>query len=203
MRHLSSSEFEIAKKKYFDELMKLAVLSTSQEISFDERSDDNDIDLFFGSSTFDHPSTSRYASIQETDPDAVTTANGELHPSSVVREIENYLDPELHIPFKDDPLVWWRDHKFQFPRIAVAARKWLRVPGTSTSSERVFSYCGVALTANRATMRGDALLNQVLLKNNLKHVSLSMEDIKKSLLYGTVIFIRVMFIQVQFGRQVA
>jgi hypothetical protein len=52
---LSSSEFEIAKKKFIDEVMKLTVLCTSQQISFDERSDDNDFDLFFGSSTFDHP----------------------------------------------------------------------------------------------------------------------------------------------------
>jgi hypothetical protein len=127
----------------------------------------------------------------ETDPDAVTTANGELHHSSVLREIENYLDSRLHIHFKDDPLVWWRDNRFQSPRIAVAARKWLSVRGTSTSSDRVFSHCGVGLIAKRATMRGDALMKQVLLKNNLKHVNLSMEDIKMALLEGTVIFLSV------------
>jgi hypothetical protein len=159
MQHLSSSEFEIAKKKFIDEVMKLTVLSTSQQISFDERNDDNDIDLFFGSSTLDHPSKSRYASIQETDPDAMTTANGDLQHSSVVREVENYLDSQLYIHSKDDPLVWWKDHIFQLSRIAVAARKWLSVPGTSTSSERAFSHCGVALTGKRATMRGDALMN--------------------------------------------
>jgi hypothetical protein len=166
MRHLSSSEFEIAKKKFIDEAMKLTVLSTSQQISFDERNVGNDIDLIF----------------QETNPDAVTTANGDLHHSSVMREVENYLDSQLYIHFRDDPLVRWKDHMFQFPRIAVAARKWLGVPGTSTSSERVFSHCGVALTAKRAAMRGDALMNQVLLKSNLKHLNLSMEDIEKALL---------------------
>jgi hypothetical protein len=51
------------------------------------------------------------------------------------------------------------------------------VPGTSTPSERVFSHCGVELTAKRETMHGDAPMNQVLLKNNLKHVNSSMEDI--------------------------
>jgi hypothetical protein len=81
MRQLTSSEFEIPKKKFIEEVMELTVLNTSQEISFDERSDDNYIHLFFGSSSFDHPSTSRYASIQETDPGAVTTVNGELHHS--------------------------------------------------------------------------------------------------------------------------
>jgi zinc finger BED domain-containing protein 1 (E3 SUMO-protein ligase ZBED1) len=99
----------------------------------------------------------------------------------VLREVDCYLDAELHVRKETDPLIWWREHRFQFPRIAVAARKWLCVPGTSTPSERVFSHCGVALSAKRASMRGDALMNQVLLKNNLKHVSLGMEDIKKAL----------------------
>jgi hypothetical protein len=158
--------------------MKLTVLSTSNDTPICSRAI---IDPFFGSSTFDFPSTTKYTSIQETGPGAMTTANDELHHSSVVGKVENCLDPQLHIQVKDDPLVWWRDYRFQFPRIAVAARKCLCVPETSTQSERVFSHCGVELT-ERATMRGDALTNQVLLKNNLKHVNLSMEDIKKGLL---------------------
>jgi hypothetical protein len=40
-------------------------------------------------------------------------------------------------------------------------------------------------SAERSPMRGDALMNQVLLKNNLKHVKLSLSDIKKALLKGT------------------
>jgi hypothetical protein len=112
---------------------------------------------------------SRYASIQETDPDAVTTANGE-------RRSPSFLSGEG----SREPLVWWKDCIFPFPGIAFAARKWLSVSGTSASSERAFSHCGVALTAKRATMRGDALMNQILLKNNLKHLNLSMEDIEKS-----------------------
>jgi hypothetical protein len=51
-------------------------------------------------------------------------------------------------------------------------------PALRLLSEPVFSHCGVALTAKRATMRRDALMSQALLKNNLKHVNLSMEDIK-------------------------
>jgi hypothetical protein len=47
------------------------------------------------------------------------------------------------------------------------------VHASSTPSERVFSHCGVALTTTQTSMRGNALMNQVLLKNNLKHVSLS------------------------------
>jgi hypothetical protein len=48
------------------------------------------------------------------------TANDELHHSAVLRKVENYLDPQLHNHFKDNPLLWSKDHRFQFPGIAVA-----------------------------------------------------------------------------------
>jgi hypothetical protein len=75
-----------------------------------------------------------------------------------LREVENYRDPQLHIQIKDDPLVWWIDHRLQFLRIAVAARKWLFVPGCSTPSGRDFSHCSVALPAKPATVRDDTLM---------------------------------------------
>jgi hypothetical protein len=88
--------------------MKLTVLSISQDISFSKGSDDNDIDPFFGSSTIFHPSTTRHASLQETDAGATTTGNDDLHHSSVLREVENFLDVQPRIHFTDASLVWWR-----------------------------------------------------------------------------------------------
>jgi len=41
----------------------------------------------------------------------------------------------------------WKVHSHQFPCIAQLARNWLCVTATSTPSERVFSDCGLALTA--------------------------------------------------------
>jgi hAT family C-terminal dimerisation region len=43
--------------------------------------------------------------------------------------------------------VWWKERKDRFPKVALAARKWLSVCSTSTPSERVFSICGVVDTA--------------------------------------------------------
>ena len=101
--------------------------------------------------------------------------------AGVKREIENYLDPSISMPPKTDPLQWWKVNGSRFPKVAMAARKWLCVPRTSTPSERVFSHCGIALSAKRSSMRGEALMNQVLLKNNLRHVLYTVEDIKKAL----------------------
>jgi hAT family C-terminal dimerisation region len=101
--------------------------------------------------------------------------------ASVEREIENYLDPDINVSPSTDPLQWWRENRFRFPNTATAARKWLCVPGTSTPSERVFSHCGIALSAKQNSMQGDALMNQILLKNNLSHILCTVEDVKNAL----------------------
>jgi hAT family C-terminal dimerisation region len=105
----------------------------------------------------------------------------EMFAAAVEREIGNYLDPLIYVSPNTDPLQWWRENRFRFPKIAIAARKWLCVPGTSTPSERVFSHCRIALSAKRSSMRGDALMNQILLKNNLPHILCTVEDVKKAL----------------------
>ena len=44
-----------------------------------------------------------------------------------------------------------------------------------------FSHCGIALSAKRGSMRGYALMNQILLKNNPSNVLCTVEEIKNSL----------------------
>lgn len=39
----------------------------------------------------------------------------QAHHSAVERVIENYLDPQLLVASKVDPLQWWAVHRFQFP----------------------------------------------------------------------------------------
>jgi hypothetical protein len=175
MKHLTKNEYDIAKTKLIDEIINLTEISDSEEIVVNDTCSDKVDDPFFGCSMFDSPT--QLSSTQDTDDH-----EKELLRAAVLREVENYLDPQLYVRPTDSPLVWWREHRFQFPRIAVVARKWLSVPASSTPSERVFSHCGVALTAKRASMRGEALMNQILLKNNIKHVNLSFADVKKALL---------------------
>ena len=42
-----------------------------------------------------------------------------------------------------DPLMWWKEHVQEFPRLARMARQHLAVPATSASPERLFSSVGL------------------------------------------------------------
>ena len=43
------------------------------------------------------------------------------------------------VPLDTDPLMWWKQHVQEFPRLARMVRQYLAVPATSVSPERLFS----------------------------------------------------------------
>ncbi|GAX15901.1 hypothetical protein FisN_2Lu388 [Fistulifera solaris] len=100
--------------------------------------------------------------------------------AEIAAEVEFYMKPVVN-PHDIDPLVWWREHQKDFPHLSRVARKWLGVCATSTESERVFSSCGVALTAKRAKLKGSTLEAQVKLKYNLPACGMDIEDIAQAL----------------------
>ena len=104
-------------------------------------------------------------------------SNEEQIRSSALREVENYLDPSLRVNVDVKSLDWWKVNRSTFPHISQVARKWLSVIATSTPSERVFSDCGLALTAKRSKMKGDILQDQVMIRRNINDVDISFEDI--------------------------
>jgi len=63
-----------------------------------------------------------------------------------------------------DPFEWWRDHKALYPLLAMVARKWLAVPASSASSERVFSSAGLTLTKKRQRLLPGRIAKLVFLK---------------------------------------
>ena len=179
MKHLSENEYERAKNLFVKEVTNLALddaaCSESNNNMSSNTDDDYEEDPFLVGADFDSPNNEDPAPMEN------NSRGVEECVSAVKREIENYLDPLISVPPKTDPIHWWEENRHRFPKVAVAARKWLSVPGTSTPSERVFSDCGIALSAKRSTMRGDALMNQILLKNNLRHVLCTVSDVKKAL----------------------
>ena len=66
----------------------------------------------------------------------------------------------------------------RFTHIAVLARKWLCVTATSTPSERVFSGCGLGLTAKRSRLNGYILRDQVMIRRNTGCVNITQNDIE-------------------------
>jgi hypothetical protein len=49
-------------------------------------------------------------------------------------------------------LNWWKNNNTKYPSISILARKYLSIPATSTSSERVFSTAGNICTKLRAAL---------------------------------------------------
>lgn len=81
-------------------------------------------------------------------------------------EIQSYFQTETIDPEKD-PLVWWRDAKGIYPRLSNLARKYLCIPATSSSSERVFSTSGNIVTCLRASLKPEHVNRLVFLAKNL------------------------------------
>ncbi|XP_070408816.1 E3 SUMO-protein ligase ZBED1-like [Nothobranchius furzeri] len=67
-------------------------------------------------------------------------------------EMDNYLKTSS-LPLSEDPLNWWRVHKVTFPLLARLSKRYLCIPGTSVSAERVFSTAGDVITAKRSTLK--------------------------------------------------
>ena len=47
------------------------------------------------------------------------------------------------VPLDTDPLMWWKQHVQEFPRLARMSRQHLTVPATSVSPEMLFSSVGL------------------------------------------------------------
>ncbi|XP_077306275.1 E3 SUMO-protein ligase ZBED1-like [Lithobates pipiens] len=68
---------------------------------------------------------------------------------------------------EDDPLVWWKTHKEQYPRLSALARKYLCIPATSSPSERVFSTGGNIVTCRCSALKPQNVDRLVFLAKNL------------------------------------
>lgn len=53
-------------------------------------------------------------------------------------ERQQYLQSK-NIGHDEDPLRWWEQNQCHLPQLQLLARKYLCIPGTSVSSERLFS----------------------------------------------------------------
>lgn len=67
-----------------------------------------------------------------------------------------------------NPLNWWREHECEYPLLSKLTKRYLCIPRTSVSSERVFSTAGDIITAQRSALNPEHLDQILFLNKNLK-----------------------------------
>ncbi|XP_078127443.1 E3 SUMO-protein ligase ZBED1-like [Sander vitreus] len=78
-------------------------------------------------------------------------------------QMTRYKEADL-LEVKEDPLVWWKEHHSCHNLL----KRYLCVPGTSVSSERVFSTAGDIFTAQRSPLLPEHVDQILILNKNLK-----------------------------------
>ena len=74
----------------------------------------------------------------------VSSTSMDVDPSSVNGETElNAYMRVQQVANDTDPLMWWKQHQQEFPRLARIVRQYLAVPVSSVSPERLFSSVGL------------------------------------------------------------
>lgn len=85
--------------------------------------------------------------------------------SNNLDEVDNYLaSPKIH--FENCPLSWWKNNESRFPILSKLAKKYLAIPATSTSSERLFSQAGNIMTIKRTQLTAITFENLIFCKKN-------------------------------------
>ncbi len=67
-----------------------------------------------------------------------------------------------------DPFKWWATNRTRFRNLATVARKYLGIPATSVSSERLSSTAGVTVGTRRGSLKPEHVEQIVFLHQNLR-----------------------------------
>ncbi|XP_041862941.1 E3 SUMO-protein ligase ZBED1-like [Melanotaenia boesemani] len=98
-------------------------------------------------------------------------ATSQKTPAEEAQEEVNRYREVKPILLSDNPLTWWKAHAGEYPLLACLARRYLCVPGTSVSSERVFSTAGDIVTAQRSCLTPQHVDQLLFLQKNLAVVN--------------------------------
>ena len=186
MKHLSPREHEASREMTMEETLHLAMIEQIKKdaesppvvVRLNDTEASSDADIL--NDIFDSPQRHRDIPREES-PSESSDSRKRLLKAQIKLKFGNYLNEKHFVESNQDPLEWWRVNRTVYPKLALSARKWLSVCATSTASERVFSSCGVALSAKRSNLNGSTLKAQILLKNNLPCSELHLDDIVNAL----------------------
>lgn len=103
-----------------------------------------------------------HTSIQDLLKTRVAVASGAAR-----SETERFLSIETGIEHDADPLMWWKEHANNFPRLAQMARVFLSVPASTAASERVFSYGSITIQQRRHSLQIDRVAKLMWMNKNM------------------------------------
>ena len=63
-------------------------------------------------------------------------------------------DPNVNL------LKWWKENSIKYPRLSVLARQYFSIPGTSVSSEHIFSATGLLVNKSSSVVDHVIFLNK-------------------------------------------
>ena len=90
----------------------------------------------------------------------VSSTSMDVDPSSVNGETElNAYMRVQQVANDTDPLMWWKQHQEEFPRLVRMARQYLPVPASSASPERLFSSVGLVKSDLRGRLLDTTLID--------------------------------------------
>ena len=89
--------------------------------------------------------------------------------SEAITEYDRYLllEDEKNC---GDVLNWWRGHESDYPLIAVLARRYLAIPASSASSERLFSRLKETHTVKRNRMSPKAMCQLLFVQHHMQYL---------------------------------
>ena len=90
----------------------------------------------------------------------VSSTSMDVDPSSVNGETELNAYMRVQQVVNDtDPLMWWKQHQQEFPRLSRMVRQYLSVPASSASPERLFSSVGLVKSDLRGRLLDTTLID--------------------------------------------
>ncbi|WAR00525.1 TRA1-like protein [Mya arenaria] len=83
------------------------------------------------------------------------------------KEMDCYLS-EPSVDPRYPALSWWKQNESKYPKLSILAKKYLAIPASSVSSERIFSLTGNLISKKRSRLRSYLVDMMVFLNKNKK-----------------------------------
>lgn len=105
-----------------------------------------------------------FKEIAQTKP-ATQNSNPSEYERLLNMEVEQFLNIDL-LDRKDSPILWWKEHYKQFPKLSQICQKYLCSPPSSVYSEKIFSEAGNVFDAKRNRLSSDNGEKLIFLHHN-------------------------------------